>query len=124
MPDFKWADEQAARDYSNAPDYPRIAAAALAEMHRQVGPLECDSRDVATRGVLVRHLVMPDDLAHSRDVIDIVARIAPGCAINIMGQYHPAYRALEYPALTGGVGADELVALREHAATSGLLLVH
>jgi putative pyruvate formate lyase activating enzyme len=123
MPDFKYASAEAGRKYSGVEDYPAIARAALEEMHRQVGPLVLDERGVARRGVLVRHLVMPGDLAGSRQVIDMVAAAAPGCTINVMAQYHPAYRAAEYPELLGRPSADEIARLRAHATSRGLATV-
>ncbi len=123
MPDFKWADAAAAGVFSAAPDYPQVAREALAEMVRQVGPLVLDDRGLATRGLLVRHLVMPDDLANSHGVIDIVAETAPGCSINIMAQYHPAHHAIEYPALQKTTDPAEVVALREYAKGKGLRLI-
>ena len=123
MPDFKWADGQAAETYSGAADYPDVACEALAEMYRQVGPLVLDDRGLARRGLLVRHLVMPDDLARSHDVIDIIAESAPGCAINIMAQYHPAFHAIEYPALQKTTDPADIVALREDARAKGLRLI-
>jgi len=124
MPDFKWADEAAGRKYSGVPNYPTVATAALAEMYKQVGPLRTDSRGVATQGVLVRHLVMPGDLALSRQVVDIVARTAPGCAINVMEQYHPAFRASEFPELSDRSDAACVKSLRDYAKTKSLRLVH
>jgi putative pyruvate formate lyase activating enzyme len=123
MPDFKWADADAGKKYSGVSDYPVVATASLAEMYRQVGTLKTNSNGVATVGMLVRHLVMPGDLAHSRDVIDTVARIAPGCAINVMGQYHPAYRAGEFPELMAPVPLRTIEELREYAASRGLVRV-
>lgn len=123
MPDFKWSDAEAGERYSGVPDYPDVAAAALAEMFRQVGPLETDSAGVAARGVLVRHLVMPDDLAESRAVLETVARAAPACAVNVMGQYRPAHRAAEFAELLGRVDPAELRRLRECAASLGLMRV-
>jgi putative pyruvate formate lyase activating enzyme len=120
MPDFKWASPDAGLKYSDAPDYPRIAEAALREMFRQVGPLQTDSRGIATRGVLVRHLVIPGNLAHSDEVIDVVAREAPGCAINVMGQYRPAHRAGNYPELLARARPEEVLRLRQYAAERGL----
>jgi len=120
MPDFKYADAAAGRKYSDADHYPRVAKAALAEMYRQVGPLQVGSDGVATRGVMVRHLVLPGDLARSDRVIETVAHIAPGCAINVMGQYRPAYRAAEYPELTSAVPRAEIAHLRRLAEDLGL----
>ncbi len=120
MPDFKYADPDAGRKYSGAPDYPAVATAALQEMYRQVGPLETDERGVARRGVLVRHLVMPGDLARSREVIDIVARTAPGAALNVMAQYRPWFRAKEYPELCRRPELEEIRALKAAADARGL----
>ena len=120
MPDFKYADAKAGETYSGVPDYPEIATAALAEMFRQAGPLETGERGVATRGVLVRHLVMPGDIAKSREAVDIIARTAPGCAINVLAQYHPCYRADEFPELMTRPGPGEVDSLRRHAASLGL----
>ena len=123
MPDFKWADAQAGRKYSAAADYPEISTLALEEMFRQVGPLKTDSRGVATRGVLVRHLVMPGDLAKSEQVIEIVARVAPGSAINVMAQYRPAHRAGQYPELRRYPKTAEVDRLRQLATDRGLARV-
>lgn len=120
MPDFKYADAVAAQQYSGVPDYPNIATLALEEMYRQVGPLQCTSDGIATRGLLVRHLVMPNDIAGSKKVIDIVARTAPCSAINIMAQYRPAYRAWEFPELTSHPSSETIRSLRQYATHSGL----
>jgi putative pyruvate formate lyase activating enzyme len=71
--------------------------------------------------VLVRHLVMPADLARSREVIDIVARVAPACAINVMGQYHPAGQANRFPELMAHPDGEEVDALRRYAVSRGLM---
>ena len=120
MPDFKYADADAGRRYSRVGDYPTIAAAALGEMYRQVGPLELDERGVMRRGVLVRHLVLPGDLASSREVIETVAQIAPGAGMNVMAQYRPCFRAAEYPELVGRPEPGQVAALREFAWSLGL----
>ncbi len=119
MPDFKWSDPEQGEQYSGAADYPRHAEAALEEMFRQVGPLQ-RSDGVATRGVLVRHLVMPGGVETGRDVLEAVARVAPGAAVNVMGQYRPAYRAARQAALTRRLGWQEVQELRRHASHLGL----
>lgn len=97
MPDSKYGDDQNARTYSDAPGYPEVMKAALREMHRQVGDLEMDENGVAKRGVLVRHLVMPNGIAGSREVLQFIAReLGPRTYINIMGQYRPEHRAMEF----------------------------
>ena len=123
MPDFKYADAAAGEKYSDAPDYPAVAAAALKEMYRQVGPLQVAADGVAARGVLVRHLVMPHDIARSREVIETVAAVAPATAINIMGQYRPAHRAGEWPQLLARPAPTELRALRRYADSLALAAV-
>ena len=123
MPDFKWADAAAGRKYSGVPNYPTVAGAALEEMYAQVGPLAVGEDGLAGRGVLVRHLVIPGDLARSREAIDIVARTAPSCAINVMGQYHPAYRAAEFSELMAYPTPQTIRSLRAYAASRGLMMV-
>ncbi|MFB3893891.1 MAG: radical SAM protein [Phycisphaerae bacterium] len=123
MPDFKWADARAGKVYSGVADYPQVATAALAEMHRQAGPLQVDPHGRARRGVLIRHLAMPGNLADSRRAIETVAKTAPACAINVMGQYHPAYRAAEFPELLGTAAYREVQELRQYAVSLGLVRV-
>ena len=120
MPDFKYASPEAARKYSGAEDYPQVARGALAEMYRQVGPLSLDERGVAARGVMVRHLVLPMDVAGGERVIETIAEAAPGCGINVMGQYRPCYRASEFPELLQPPAEREIRRLRRRAETAGL----
>ena len=120
MPDFKYADPEAGMRYSGVPDYPAVAEAAITEMYRQVGCLEVNEYGVATRGLLVRHLVLPNDIAKSRTVIETVARIAPGCAVNVMAQYRPCFRAHQYPELMARPDPAEIRSLRRYAAELGL----
>jgi len=94
MPDFKFWDPAAGREMANAPDYAEVAARAVKEMHRQVGDLVIDSHGLARRGLLVRHLVMPNGLAGTRQVMRFLAReISPDTYVNIMPQYRPEGRA-------------------------------
>jgi putative pyruvate formate lyase activating enzyme len=123
MPDYKYASSEASLKYSGVGDYPTAARAALAEMYRQVGPLALDGRGLARRGVMVRHLVMPMDLADSRKVIDTVAEAAPGAAVNVMDQYRPSYRASEFPELLERPRRAEIDRLRAYASSRGLMRV-
>ena len=120
MPDFKYAEAEKGFRYSGVKEYPKAATAALKEMYRQVGPLARNAEGAAQKGVMVRHLVMPHDLVASRKVIEIVAAAAPGSSINVMGQYHPAYRAREYPELQDYPGSEQIRELREYADELGL----
>ncbi len=100
MPDAKYADPEVARKYSKVRDYVVVNQAALKEMHRQVGDLSVDDYGIARRGVLLRHLVLPDGLAGTREVLRFVAEaLSPRTYINIMAQYRPCYRAGEFPEL-------------------------
>jgi putative pyruvate formate lyase activating enzyme len=90
MPDFKFWDPKIAELTCNAPDYPEIARLALMEMHRQVGDLILDENGIAKRGLLIRHLVLPNNLAGTRDIMKFIAnRISKNCYVNIMAQYRP-----------------------------------
>jgi putative pyruvate formate lyase activating enzyme len=91
MPDFKYWNPETARKYSRAPDYPEVARRSIKEMYRQVGDLVIDETGVAKRGLLLRHLVMPNDAAGTRQVMDWIAReLSPDTYVNVMSQYHPA----------------------------------
>ena len=91
MPDFKFWDAEMARRYIRAPNYPEAARRAIREMHRQVGPLVLDENGVALRGLLVRHLVMPGQIAGTREILNWIAQqLAPDTYVNVMPQYYPA----------------------------------
>jgi putative pyruvate formate lyase activating enzyme len=100
MPDLKYADAKIAQRLSKAKDYPAVNRAAVKEMHRQVGDLMMDEHGVAQRGLLVRHLVLPDGLAGTAEVARFLAEeISRDTYINVMAQYRPCYRASEHPPL-------------------------
>jgi putative pyruvate formate lyase activating enzyme len=114
MPDFKFWDPENARRYAKAPDYPEAAQRAIKEMHRQVGPLVIDEQGVALRGVLLRHLIMPGDVAGTAEIMKWIGReLGPETYVNLMAQYHPACRVTEgqYPEINRCVSPSEL----EHA---------
>ena len=98
MPDVKYMDEKYSKRFSNAPDYPEVIKKVLKEMHRQVGDLTTNSKGIAERGLLIRHLVMPQGVASSEAVLKFIAEeISVHSYVNIMDQYRPEYRAHEYP---------------------------
>jgi len=100
MPDFKFWDPAVAAELCQGKDYPEVARQAFKEMHRQVGDLVLDEHGVARRGLLVRHLVLPDGLAGTKEVMEFLAReISPNTYVNVMGQYRPCGRAYEHPSL-------------------------
>jgi putative pyruvate formate lyase activating enzyme len=98
MPDMKYGSAQIGRHYSKIREYPRLNQAAVKEMHRQVGDLILDEKGVAQRGLLVRHLVLPNNLAGTGKIANFLAtEISTNTYINVMDQYHPAFNARQYP---------------------------
>jgi putative pyruvate formate lyase activating enzyme len=93
MPDFKFWDSAPAARYCAAADYPEVARNAIREMHLQVGPLTLDAAGLARRGLLVRHLVMPNNVANTVKIVEWIAReLGRDTYVNLMSQYHPAGR--------------------------------
>jgi len=94
MPDMKYGGREEGAKYSSAPDYFEVAKRAIKEMYRQVGNLKLDERGIAWRGLLVRHLILPNGLAGTKKVFSFLAdEISPDTYVSIMSQYFPAYRA-------------------------------
>jgi len=91
MPDFKFWDDRLSLRFLKAKDYPEAARQAVKEMQRQVGPLKMDENGMAKRGLLVRHLVMPGEIAGAESIMRFLAEeISPDTYVNIMDQYYPA----------------------------------
>lgn len=121
MPDFKFWDNEVAMKYCGIPDYQEKACEAIREMHRQVGDLEIDEQGLATRGLLVRHLVLPQGLAGTKQICSFLAeKISQGTYVNIMGQYHPSGEARDYPELSRALKRDELETAKQMALEVGL----
>jgi putative pyruvate formate lyase activating enzyme len=108
MPDFKFWDSEAAARFCSAPDYFEKACAAIKEMHRQVGDLTMDQEGIAQRGLLVRHLVMPEGLAGTRELMRFLAsEISKDTYVNVMSQYRPCGEAHNFPELRRSITAGE-----------------
>jgi len=121
MPDMKYGDATIARAFSKVRDYVEVNRAAVREMHRQVGDLVLDRHGLAVRGLLVRHLVLPENLAGTDEVLAFLAReISPRTYVNLMDQYHPCYRADEHPPLDRRLRGDEYAAALASARRHGL----
>ncbi len=121
MPDMKYADAEAARRYSGISNYPEANRAAVVEMHRQVGDLQMDERGIATRGLLVRHLVLPHNLAGTAEIVRfLAAEISPDTYLNVMDQYRPAYRAHQFPELARPITWGEYADALKLARAAGL----
>jgi putative pyruvate formate lyase activating enzyme len=121
MPDFKFWDPSIAKLTCQAPDYPQIAQAALREMHRQVGDLVISDNKIAKRGLLVRHLVMPEGLAGTKHVMKFIAdEISVNTYVNIMPQYRPCGDLATTPELQRAVTKSEFKQALEEAKQAGI----
>jgi len=122
MPDFKYGDDEKALRYSKVSNYTSVVKRALEEMYRQVGPLNIES-GVATRGVFVRHLIMPNDASSSEKVLQLIASVSLDIPVNIMTQYYPAFKAHQYAELSRRITREEFIKVVEKARTLGLKIV-
>lgn len=122
MPDMKYMNPQKAARYSaGASDYPEVTKKAVLEMHRQVGELMVDGRGVAVRGLLIRHLVMPNRVAGTEQWVQWVAENLPKSTyVNIMAQYRVEYKAFEHPEIGRGITAKEFLEAMDWAEKYGL----
>ncbi len=108
MPDLKFSDSKVAARFCSAPDYPEKARAAVKEMHRQVGDLTLDETGVAEKGLLIRHLVMPNGLAGTREIMRFLANeISRNTYVNVMSQYRPCGEAHKFPELRRSISGEE-----------------
>lgn len=122
LPDFKYADSKmAAKHLSGAEAYPEMTKAALLEMHRQAGVAKPAGDGLIYRGLMIRHLIMPNRVAGTREVIEWIAQNLPkDTYLNIMPQYRPMYRAFEYPEISRGITSEEYSEALKWAREAGL----
>lgn len=108
MPDAKFSSNEHAVRYANAPDYFDVLKEALLEMQRQVGILKIDENSIAYQGLLIRHLVMPNGVAGSEEILKFIAeKLSPDSYVNIMNQYRPCFDALDEPLMNRRITAAE-----------------
>jgi putative pyruvate formate lyase activating enzyme len=128
MPDAKYGNNEPGKLYSGVPDYWDRCREALREMHRQVGnldirPVQCDGRaaNIAVRGLLVRHLVLPHGLAHTAEVTQFLAQeLSKDTYVNVMDQYRPEYRACDHPELSRRITREEYAQAVEEMRRAGI----
>jgi len=121
MPDFKFWDPEIAKQACDAEDYPEMARQALIEMHRQVGDLVTDEAGIAQRGLLLRHLVLPNRLAGTRQAMQFIAKkISTNTYVNIMPQYRPCGRADEIKELSVHLSQKDFTTALEEAIEEGI----
>ena len=121
MPDFKFWDHTYSKQYCGAPDYREVAVATLREMHRQVGDLVVDERGVAVRGLIVRHLVMPNRVAGTGEIMKFLAEeISSNTYVNLMDQYRPCGGAHRDYLINRRISAQEFKEALREAKQGGL----
>jgi putative pyruvate formate lyase activating enzyme len=122
MPDFKFWDSDIADAACNAPDYPQKACSAIVEMHRQVGDLRTNESGIAEQGLIIRHLVMPREMAGTPQILRFIAqKVSKNSYVNIMPQYRPCGRAHEIDGLDRRITNKEYQAALSMAQKEGLL---
>ncbi len=121
MPDFKFWSTELAETTCNAPDYPKIARRALIEMHRQVGDLVIDESGIAQRGLLIRHLVLPQGFAGTREIMNFIFHnISPDSYVNIMPQYRPCGKAVDVKELSTSLSHGDYKTALQAANEEGI----
>jgi putative pyruvate formate lyase activating enzyme len=121
MPDMKYANANIGLRYSKIRNYPRVNQAGVREMHRQVGDLQIDEQGIATRGLLVRHLILPHNVAGTGEIVRFLAtEISRDTYLNLMDQYHPCFNARLYPQLTRSITPQEYQHAVDLAHEAGL----
>ncbi len=121
MPDIKYSREEESFKYSQVKDYWDVSRKALLEMHRQVGDLVLNKAGFAKRGLIIRHLVLPDDIGGSFAIIDFIAEnISKDSYLNIMDQYRPCYKAKDHPELARRITTKEYQRVLDYAKQKGL----
>lgn len=123
MPDFKTLSKEFSLKYLKAPDYPEVVKEALLEMKSQVGDLKVDEFGLATKGLIVRHLVMPGWTKDSKEVLSWVAEnLGRNTYTNVMDQYYPYYKACDYPEICRRITPEEFEEVCTYAKRLGLRL--
>jgi putative pyruvate formate lyase activating enzyme len=122
LPDFKYADgEMAAKYSSDARTYPEVTATAVLEMHRQVGVAKPAEDGLMYRGLMIRHLVMPNQVGGTKEVLNWIASHLPkDTYVNLMSQYRPLYEAYQYPKIARRITRGEYAEAVNHARSLGL----
>ena len=121
LPDLKYLDQEGAETLSGAPDYPRVACAAVARMCEQTGPAQYDAQGLMIRGTLVRHLVLPGRTVESMQVLNWISEHLPkGTPVSLMGQYTPYGEALRRPGLDHPLPSKAYRRVQDHMHALGL----
>ena len=122
LADLKYLSEYYGRKYSKVKKYPEVAKEVIREMYRQVGNLKVDERGIALKGLLIRHLVLPNDISTTKEVMEFLRSIDDKLAVNVMKQYFPYYKAWDYPELSRRITEEEYSRALEQAKGFNLVL--
>ena len=121
MPDLRYSDNEAGRKFSGVDDYVQVSRTAVREMHRQVGDLQLDREGVAIKGLLIRHLVLPNGWAGTKATMEFISReISRGTYVSLMSQYFPAYKAVQNPQLNRRITKSEYEEAKKAMLQAGL----
>jgi putative pyruvate formate lyase activating enzyme len=122
LPDFKYWDRDMSAKYSSgAESYPEITRKAILEMHRQVGVAKPANDGIMQRGLMIRHLVMPNNTGGSGRIMEWIAQnLSKDTYVNIMAQYTPAYKAYDYPEISRRITNEEYAKVVSRAGEVGL----
>ncbi len=121
LPDMRYSDNQVAKRLSSAEDYVQINREAIREMYRQAGNLVVDEEGIAKKGLLIRHLVLPDDLAGSQKTFRFIKQeISPDVYLSLMGQYFPSFKASEDVSINRKITGEEYELAERSFFESGL----
>ncbi len=121
LPDFKYYRAEIAEKYSKAKTYPEITKAAILEMHRQVGVAKIEKEGIIYKGLIIRHLVMPNNVSDSEEIIKWISENLPkDTYVNIMAQYRPEYKSFKYPEISRRISIEEYKMVVKKAIELGL----
>jgi putative pyruvate formate lyase activating enzyme len=121
LPDLRYASNEMAQQFSAAMEYVQYAKAAIMEMYRQVGNLKVDKNEIAVKGLIIRHLILPNDIAGSKDSLRWISRnLSADVTLSIMSQYYPAYKASLFPLLSRAITEDEYYKVEQMLDDMGL----
>ncbi|NPA52445.1 MAG: radical SAM protein [Aquificae bacterium] len=123
LPDVKYLNDKYGKEFSMVDNYSKTAKIAIREMYRQVGDLVTDEKGIARKGLLVRHLVLPNDISTTKETIRFLREVSPNMAVNIMNQYFPTYKAYKYPLINRRTNYKEYEEAVSFAKDLGLRIV-
>jgi putative pyruvate formate lyase activating enzyme len=121
MPDAKYSDASYSKKYSGADDYWQVCQKALTWMQGEAGELKINSKGIAEKGLLIRHLVLPNNIAGSFKILDFIGqKVSKNSYVNIMDQYRPCYKACDYLEIDRSITPAEFKKVKDYAARIGL----